>query len=126
MRKLSLILASFLAVAFTFATLPAKAGSHAIEACLITKTAGAEAALAAEFQARLEALGGARAVNLNRVGDALRERTQFAREMGGDAVQNASSSVKTAYSDLSQDHKLIGQIIAINVFTLVLFLFLFR
>ena len=38
MRKLSLVLASLLAVAFTFATLPAKAGSHAIEACLITKT----------------------------------------------------------------------------------------
>ena len=38
MRKLSLVLASLMAVAFTFATLPAKAGSHAIEACLITKT----------------------------------------------------------------------------------------
>ena len=38
MRKLSLVLASFLAVAFTFATLPAKAGSHVVEACLITKT----------------------------------------------------------------------------------------
>ena len=38
MRKLSLVLASLMAVAFTFATLPAKAGSHAVEACLITKT----------------------------------------------------------------------------------------
>ena len=38
MRKLSLVLASLLAVAFSFATMPAKAGSHAIEACLITKT----------------------------------------------------------------------------------------
>ena len=38
MRKLSLVLASLMAVAFTFATVPAKAGSHAIEACLITKT----------------------------------------------------------------------------------------
>ncbi len=38
MRKLSLVLASIMAVAFTFATLPAKAGSHSIEACLITKT----------------------------------------------------------------------------------------
>ena len=27
-----------MAVAFTFATIPAKAGSHAVEACLITKT----------------------------------------------------------------------------------------
>ena len=38
MRKLSLVLASLLAVAFTFATMPAKAGSHVVEACLITKT----------------------------------------------------------------------------------------
>ena len=38
MRKLSLVLASLLAVVFTFATLPAKAGSHVVEACLITKT----------------------------------------------------------------------------------------
>ena len=38
MRKLSLVLASLMAVAFTFATMPAKAGSHAVEACLITKT----------------------------------------------------------------------------------------
>jgi len=38
MRKLSLVLASLLAVAFSFATMPAKEGSHAMEACLITKT----------------------------------------------------------------------------------------
>ena len=38
MRKLSLVLASLMAFAFTFATMPAKAGSHAVEACLITKT----------------------------------------------------------------------------------------
>ena len=38
MRKISLVLASIMAVAFTFATVPAKAGSHAVEACLITKT----------------------------------------------------------------------------------------
>ena len=38
MRKLSLVLASLLAVAFSFATMPAKEGSHAFEACLISKT----------------------------------------------------------------------------------------
>ena len=31
MRKLSLVLASLMAVAFTFATMPAKAGSHAVK-----------------------------------------------------------------------------------------------
>jgi hypothetical protein len=93
---------------------------------------GTDFELAAEFQRRLDSMGGAQVVKFKTsgaaswVGEALREvrkGTLKAREAGGGAVDEARTLVD---SGLTSDQKLIGQIVLINAVTLVLFVLIFR
>jgi hypothetical protein len=105
-------------------------GREAAAEVMYLDMTGAEVELAAEFQERLNSMGGAGLLNLKTgagvFGEALRERALKAREVGGDATKDVRTVVGTRYRGLSAQQRLIFQIVTANMAIFSFFYLLIR